>query len=286
MNQTTIKNSFIIKDGHGLHSGEKTDLYFFPAPENHGIVFYRGDKKVRIPASYQYAKSSALCTTIESEGVEVTTIEHLLSVCNGLGIDNLLIELHSLEVPIMDGSGYDFYTALQDIGLKQLDTPKKVVKVLEPVTYEYNDITIFILPSDKSNFTFSIDYNHRQIGQQEMTFQLTEKNYIENIAKAKTFGFRRDYQELLNQGLVKGGNNKNAIILDEEGNIENLEEMTWLNEPNLHKILDQVGDFYLANNHRIIGDVFCHKSGHSTHLAFIRYMMDECPNSFTVIDYD
>jgi UDP-3-O-[3-hydroxymyristoyl] N-acetylglucosamine deacetylase len=218
--------------------------------------------------------------------VEVATIEHLLSVCNGLGIDNLLVELHNLEVPIMDGSGYEFYAGFQDAGIKQLNVSKRVLKVLEPVTYQQGEITIFILPSDKSNFTFSIDYDHKQIGQQEVSFQLTEKNYIENIAKAKTFGFRKDYQKLLDQGLVKGGNSKNAIILDEEGNIENMEEMTWLNEPNLHKILDQIGDFYLANNLRIIGDVFCHKSGHSSHLAFIRHLMNECPDSYVVINTD
>lgn len=286
MNQTTIKNSFILKGGVGLHSGEKTDLYFFPAPENHGIVFYRGDKKVKIPASYQYAKNSSLCTTIENEGVEVATIEHLLSVCNGLGIDNLLVELHNLEVPIMDGSGYEFYAGFQDVGIKQLHVSKRVLKVLKPVTYQQNEITIMILPSDKSTFTFSIDYDHKQIGQQEVCFQLTEKNYVENIAKAKTFGFRKDYQKLLDQGLIKGGSSKNAIILDEDGNIENMEEMTWLNEPNLHKILDQIGDFYLANNLRIIGDVFCHKSGHSSHLEFIRHLMNECPDSYVVVNTD
>lgn len=286
MNQTTIKESFILKGGKGLHSGEKTDLHFFPAPENHGIVFYRGDKNVRIPANYQYARSSTLCTTIENEGIEVATVEHLLSVCNGMGIDNLLVELHNVEVPILDGSGFEFYEGFQDAGLKQLSAPKKVLKILEPITFQDGDITIFILPSDKSFFTFSIDYKHKQIGQQEVSFLLTEKNYVENIARAKTFGFRKDYKKLLDQGLIKGGNSKNAIILDEEGNIENMEEMTWLNEPNLHKILDQIGDFYLADNYRIIGDIFCHKSGHSSHLAFIRRMMMQCPNAYALVEYD
>ncbi len=283
MNQTTIKDSIILKGGVGLHSGEKTDLFFFPAKEDHGIVFYRGDKKVKIPANYKYAKPSNLCTTIENEGVEVTTIEHLLSVCNGLGIDNLLIELHGIEVPIMDGSGYEFFTALQSAGLRQLSSPRKVIKILETVTYQDNEITIFASPSDKSNFTFSIDFDHKQIGQQEVSFQLNERNYAENIAKAKTFGFRKDYEMLLNQGLAKGASDKNAIILDDTGNIENMEAMTWLNEPNLHKILDQIGDFYLANNFRIIGDVFSHKSGHSSHLAFIRKLMDECTDKYMII---
>lgn len=284
MNQTTIKESFILKGGVGLHSGEKTDLYFFPAPENHGIVFYRGDKKVKIPATYRYAVPSALCTKITNEGVEVTTIEHLLSVCNGMGVDNLLVEIHNLEVPILDGSGIEFYSGIQDVGLKQLDAPKKIIKILESISYQENGITIFITPSDSSNFTYSIDYDHKQIGQQEVSFQLTERNYTDQIAQAKTFGFRRDYETLLEKGLVKGGNNRNAIILDEEGNFENMEAMTWLNEPNLHKILDQIGDFYLADNLRIVGDLFSHKSGHSSHLAFIRYLMEECQDKYALVD--
>ena len=284
MNQTTIKNSFILKGGQGLHSGQKTDLFFFPAEENHGIVFYRGDRKVKIPASFRYAEPSPLCTTIINDGVEVTTIEHLLSVCNGLGIDNLLIELHSAEVPILDGSGFEFYSGFQDVGIKQLSAPKKVLKILETISYQQDEITIFISPSDKSNFTFSIDFEHKQIGQQEVSFHLTEKNYVEKIVRAKTFGFRKDYQSLLEKGLAKGGNSKNAIILDENGDIENIEEMTWLNEPNLHKILDQIGDFYLADNIRIIGDLFCHKSGHASHLAFIKKMMNEHQDQFMIVE--
>ncbi len=284
MNQTTIKEPFILKGGVGLHSGEETDLFFFPAEENQGITFLRSDKDVKIPANYKYAKSSALCTTIENEGVEVSTIEHLLSVCNGIGIDNMTIEIKSGEVPIMDGSGYDFYNKLQQTGLKQLDTPKKVLKVTDTIAYQQDDIIIYITPSEQSSFTFSIDFDHQQLKQQEYNFQLTEKNYAEKIAKAKTFGFRKDYHRLKNQGLIKGGSEKNAIILDEEGNFENMEAMTWLNEPNLHKILDQVGDFYLADNLRIIGNVFSHKSGHASHLAFIRYLMEECTDKYVIME--
>lgn len=284
MNQTTIRDSLILKGGKGLHSGEETDLFFFPAEADHGIVFLRGDKKVKIPATYKYARPSALCTTIFNDGVEVATIEHLLSVCNGMGIDNLLVELHGPEVPIMDGSGYEFYLGFQDVGIKQLDAPKKYLKILEPISYQHEEITIYITPADTPSFTFSIDYDHKQIGQQEVSFQLNERSYADNIAKAKTFGFRKDYEKLLKQGLVKGGSEKNAIILDDKGNIENMDAMTWLNEPNLHKILDQIGDFYLANNYRIVGNVFSHKSGHSSHLAFIQTMMNECSNRFVVVE--
>ncbi len=284
MNQTTIKSSCMLNQGIGLHSGQKTALYFHPAPEDHGIVFFRSDKDVHIPATYQYALPSTLCTTIQEQGVKVSTIEHLLSVCNGLGIDNLLIELDAEEVPILDGSGIEFYQVLKKAGIRQLSSPKKVIHINKPISYQKDDITIYATPSNQSDFTFSIDFDHEQIGQQEYSFVLTENNYLEEIVEAKTFGFRKDYDKYKQQGLIKGGDETCAIILNEKGDFDNPEVLTWLNEPNLHKILDQIGDFYLANNLRIKGSIFSHKSGHSSHLAFIHYMMDECADKYSIIE--
>jgi len=284
MNQTTIKDSCMLPGGVGLHSGQKSNLLFYPAPANHGIVFYRSDKDVNIPANYRFAKPSPLCTTIENEGIGISTIEHLLSVCNGMGIDNLLIEIQAEEVPIMDGSGLEFHKFLKQTGLKQLDEPRRVIKITDTIKYEENDILIYATPSEESTFTYSVDYDHKQIGQQEYSFRLTERNYEEKIVMAKTFGFMKEVTSLQEQGLIKGGSRDNAIILNEDGNFENIEVMTWLNEPNLHKVLDQIGDFYLADNMRIIGNIFSHKSGHSSHLAFIQYMMEECTDQFTIIE--
>ncbi|MFH2131864.1 MAG: UDP-3-O-acyl-N-acetylglucosamine deacetylase, partial [bacterium] len=151
MNQTTIKTSCMLNKGAGLHSGQKTTLYFHPAPADHGIVFFRSDKNVNIPANFRYARPSALCTTIENQGVQVSTIEHLMSVCNGLGIDNLLVELDAEEVPIMDGSGLEFYRMLKKAGIRQLDVPKKIIEIQHPISYQQDDITIYITPSNNSN---------------------------------------------------------------------------------------------------------------------------------------
>lgn len=284
MNQTTIKSSCMLSKGIGLHSGQKTALHFHPAPENHGIVFFRADKDVKIPATYRYAVPSTLCTTIKNDGVQVSTVEHLLSVCNGLGIDNLLVELNSEEVPIMDGSGLEFYQVLKKSGIRQLNAPKRIIQIEKPISYQEGDITIYATPSNQSDFTFSIDFDHEQIKQQEYSFVLTEKNYQDEIVEAKTFGFRKDYDKYKNLGLIKGGNETNAIILNESGDFDNPDVLKWLNEPNLHKVLDQVGDFYLADNLRIRGAIFSHKSGHSSHLAFINYMMNECTNRFSIIE--
>ena len=246
MYQTTIKTPSLINGGVGLHSGKKTNLAFHPAPANHGIVFYRSDKNVKIPATYNYVKPSSLCTAIEKDGVQVSTIEHLLSVLNGIGIDNLLVELQNEEVPIFDGSGFEFYKNLSETGIKELDEPKRAIKITDSVVYEKDNIRIILTPSDQSNFTFSIDFDHKQVGSQEFTFLLNENNYHEQIVRAKTFCMERDIQPMKDQGLIKGGNKENAIILKDDGEFDNLDVLTWLNEPNLHKILDQVGDFYLA----------------------------------------
>ncbi|MCP4296631.1 MAG: UDP-3-O-[3-hydroxymyristoyl] N-acetylglucosamine deacetylase, partial [Proteobacteria bacterium] len=262
----------------------KTNLCFYPAPTDHGIVFLRSDKDVRIPATYQYAKQTPLCTTIEYEGVFVETIEHLLSVCHGMGIDNLLVELSNDEVPIFDGSGYEFYKSLQQAGIKQLDSPRKGIRINSPVTFDSDGITIYVTPSESSVFTFSIDFDHPQVGVQEVTFDLNEQNYSEQIVKAKTFCLEKDIPKMKKAGLVKGGSEKNAIILDEFGEFKNLDVMTWLNEPNLHKLLDMIGDFYLAGNCPILGNIFCHKSGHSSHYTFIKYLMDECQDKYDIVE--
>lgn len=284
MNQTTIKESCILQGGVGLHSGKETRLYFFPAEADHGIVFYRSDKNVKIPATYQYAHPSPLCTKIENEGVTVETIEHVMSVCNALGIDNLLIELHSQEIPIMDGSGLDFYNILHSAGIKQLNKPRKVIRITDRITFQKDDVFIYATPSPNPVFTFSIDFDHEQIGKQEYTFQLSEVNYVNQIVKAKTFCLERDIEKMRSMGLIKGGTTENAVVLNEDGYFDNMEVLTWLNEPNLHKILDQIGDFYLADNMRINGHIFSFKSGHSTHLAFLQHMFNNCRDKFEVVE--
>lgn len=282
MNQTTIKESCVLTGGVGLHSGKKAAIYFYPAPANHGIQFFRSDKNITIPATYQHAESSALCTTITKNGIKITTIEHVMSVCNGLGLDNLLIEITEEEVPILDGSGLFFYQKLSQVGVKILDEPKKVIRITDTVSFNQDNIAIYVTPSNQPVFTFSIDYEHQQIGQQEYTFQLNETNYKDQIVQAKTFCLEKDIQKMQDMGLIKGGSKESAIILNENGDVDNMEVMTWLNEPNLHKILDQVGDFYMANNMRIIGNTYSHKSGHAANLAFITYLMDECQDNYVI----
>lgn len=282
MNQTTLRETCLINGGVGLHSGQKTNLAFHPAPADHGIIFHRIDENVKIPANYRFAESSPLCTTLLKDGVKLTTVEHLLSVLSGMGVDNLLVEVAAEEIPIMDGSGWEFFEKFKQVGLMELDKPKRAIRITEPVSYEQGDIQILATPSASSEFTFAIDFDHQQLGQQEYHFTLTEPNYEEQIVRAKTFCMERDIPKMQEMGLVKGGSEKNAIILSDEGGFKNMEAMTWLNEPNLHKILDQIGDFYLADNLRILGSFYSHKSGHATHLAFVKHLLTET-NSWEMV---
>ncbi|MDT8447072.1 MAG: UDP-3-O-acyl-N-acetylglucosamine deacetylase [bacterium] len=284
MNQTTLKDSLMITGGVGLHSGRPTRLVFYPGQADQGIVFHRLDKDVKIPATYQYAKTSPLCTTLQHQGVELQTVEHLLSVCNGMGIDNLEVELESEEVPIFDGSGFEFFQRFSEVGLQQLDQPRKAIKLTKPVRYAQGEIEILATPADSPSFTFSIDFDHAQVGAQEFQFSFTEANYKDQIVQAKTFCLERDVEAARAAGLIKGGSEENAIVLGRDGQFKNMEVMTWLNEPNLHKILDQIGDFFLADNRRLIAAVFSHKSGHAANLQFIRHLMLERQDAWELVE--
>ncbi len=279
----TIKESCLLSGGQGLHSGLKTQLAFHPAPADHGIIFYRRDQNVKIPATWQYARSSPLCTTLEEAGVKLNTVEHLLSVCSGMGIDNLLIELAADEVPIYDGSGWVFYEKFSQVGLAELEGAKKALRVLKPIQWSQGEIQIAATPSEETNFTFSIDFEHDQIGRQEFQFHFTPANYAEQIVRAKTFCREEDIPKMRAACLIKGGSEKNAIILGKQGGFQNIENLTWLNEPNLHKILDQIGDFFLADNLRILGNFFSHRSGHASHLAFLKYLLQERTDAWEIV---
>ena len=283
MNQTTLKESCLLTGGVGLHSGRRTQLAFHPAPAGHGIIFHRLDQDVKIPATWRYALVSPLCTTLENQGVKLTTVEHLLSVASGMGIDNLLIELDAEEVPIYDGSGWTFFEKLQEVGLQELDAPKKAVRLTKPVQWNKGEITIAATPSKEPHFTFSIDFDHAQVGAQEFSFHFTPAHYQEQIVKAKTFCREADIPKMRELGLIKGGSEESAIILDEQGGFKNLGNLTYLNEPNLHKILDQIGDFYLADNLHLLANFYSHKSGHASHLEFLRFLFETRQDAWEIV---
>ncbi len=284
MQQTTISKSFIVKGGVGLHSGIKSDLFIYPAPANTGIVFYRRDKNVSIPANYKYGKVTPLATKLEKDGVSIQTIEHFLASCNALEIDNLLVEISSPEIPLYDGSALVYYEKLAQAGIEELGETRKVIKIIKPISYTKGNITMTAVPAENTVFAFDISFEHNQLQEQNFSVLLTKKNFEEKIMKAKTFALEDHIHEAIKNGLIRGANEESGIILNNEGVISNMEVMTWLNEPNRHKILDQIGDFYLANNLRILGHFVTSYGGHKSNLDFITQLMDHNIDSRIITD--
>jgi UDP-3-O-[3-hydroxymyristoyl] N-acetylglucosamine deacetylase len=231
--------------GIGLHKGEPIKIILEPLPEDSGIVFYRSDEAVTIEAKPENVINTQMATVIGKDGVYVSTIEHLLSAVYSYGIDNIRITLDANEVPIMDGSGVSFCILLDEAGIKEQDAPKKVMKIKKAVEVKHGDKYAKVEPShSSSSYDFTINFPHPSIGEQNYTFHFSKKGYVEDIAKARTFGFLKDVQMLRAQNLALGGSLENAIVLDDK-KILNSEGLRYDDEFVRHKILDAIGDLSL-----------------------------------------
>ncbi len=246
--QNTLQKTVTLK-GVGLHSGKPITLSLIPASENAGIVFVRTDvngKNNVIPALWNAVKDTQLCTVIGNEdGVSVGTIEHLMSALRGLNIDNARIELDGAEVPIMDGSAQAFIDAIQTAGIKQQNSPRRVIRILKDVTVEKDGKTVTLSPSDTATFGGEIDFDHPEIGRQSHEVQLLNGNFVHDIANCRTFGFLHEVEWMRSQGLALGGSLDNAIVLDKE-KVMNPGGLRRADEFIRHKLLDAIGDLYLA----------------------------------------
>lgn len=267
---TSVQNQHTVRDhieicGTGLHSGAETILRIHPAKEDHGIIFVRSDvsdRNNRIPALWNSVVDTQLCTVIGNEdGVTVGTIEHLMAALHALNIDNAMIELDGPEVPILDGSSAVFVDALLKTGIKAQEASRKIIKILEPIQYEEDGKTVTLLPADDSSYKMDIDFDHQSIGKQSYTCALDAKIFAADIAKARTFGFVHEVNHLRSLGLCLGGSLENAIVLDEE-KVLNPEGLHHEDEFARHKVLDAIGDLYLAG-HSILGAYKGYKAGHA-----------------------
>lgn len=269
MKQTTIKKTIQL-EGIGIHSGKNVRLRFLPAPTNYGIVFRRVDFSipVEIPAKTVNSTPTNLCTTIQKNGVEVKTIEHLMAAVNALEIDNLVVEINGEEVPIMDGSALPFYQELKNAGTKIQNQTRKYIKILAPIHCSEDNRSASLLPAPTSSFSFYIEFNHQAIGIQEFNACLSREVFHQQISSARTFGFEQDVRKLREAGLALGGSHENAIVLGENGKVLNKDGLRFSNEFVRHKILDSVGDLALAG-YRIIGHYHGIKSGHAMNHALL-----------------
>ena len=251
--------------GTGLHSGAETILRIHPAKIDNGIVFVRKDVSDRnnlIPALWDRVVDTQLCTVIgNKDGVTVGTIEHIMAALNALGISNAMIELDGPEVPIMDGSSRPFIEAIERVGVQTQDAPLKVIKILEDIVYEEDDKVVRLTPADTSAFAITIDFAHQSIGRQSYALTLDDNAFSNEISDARTFGFAHEVNYLRSLGLCLGGSLENAVVLD-ENKILNPEGLRHQDEFARHKLLDAVGDIFLAG-HRIIGAYEGYKAGHA-----------------------
>ncbi|WP_202838993.1 UDP-3-O-acyl-N-acetylglucosamine deacetylase [Luteimonas saliphila] len=272
--QRTIKN-VIRATGVGLHSGEKVFLTLRPAAPDAGIVFRRVDLDpvVEIPASGDLVSETTLCTGLARDGAKVQTVEHLMSALAGLGIDNLYVELSAAEVPIMDGSSGPFVFLLQSAGIVEQDVPKRFIRIMRPVEVREGDKIARFEPYDGFRLGFTVQFDHPAIPQSRSRAQIefSTESYIREVSRARTFGFMRDLEYMRERNLGLGGSMDNAIVLD-EFRVLNDDGLRYADEFVRHKILDAVGDLYLAG-HPILGAFEGYKSGHALNNKLVRALL-------------
>jgi UDP-3-O-[3-hydroxymyristoyl] N-acetylglucosamine deacetylase len=269
--QRTLRRA-ISCAGIGLHSGKKVTLSLKPAPADAGITFRRSDiGGLEVPAKVSHVGGINLATGLRGgDAVRVDTVEHLLAAFVSLGIDNAIVELNSPEVPIMDGSAAPFIYLIQEAGVKPLQSPRRYLKVLRPMSLSRGDKRIALYPSDHFKITYSIAFDHPLLRHQSRTIRLSEESFIEEIAPARTFGFLEDVEMMRQQGLALGGSLENAIVIGETGVLNNA--LRFDDEFVRHKILDVIGDMALIG-YPLIGHLVAHRGGHALHTEFAAHVM-------------
>jgi UDP-3-O-[3-hydroxymyristoyl] N-acetylglucosamine deacetylase len=264
LRQRTLK-SLISASGVGLHTGRKVKMVLRPAPVDTGIVFRRIDlpTPVDLPARADLVGEARLASTLVKGEVKIHTVEHLMSALAGLGVDNAFIDLDAAEVPIMDGSAAPFALLVQQAGIEAQPAAKKFLRVKKLVEVKEGDKWARLEPYEGYRLSFSIDFKHPVIERttQSVMLDFAETSYLKEIARARTFGFMHDIEDLREGGLALGGGLDNAVVLDEY-RVLNAEGLRFADEFIRHKLLDAVGDLYLLGR-PLLGAFSAHKSGHA-----------------------
>ncbi len=290
LKQRTIKQP-VKTIGIGLHSGTKVELTLRPAPANTGIIFRRIDLEpmVDIPASATGIGDTRMASVLQQGAARVSTVEHLMSACAGLGIDNLYVDLTAEEIPIMDGSAASFVFLLQQAGLEELNTPKRFIRVKKMVEVREGEGAkekwARLEPYEGFKLKFFIEFKHPAV---DATGQIAEvdfgiESYVKEIARARTFGFMQDVETLRGMGLARGGSFENAIVMDEY-RILNVDGLRYENEFVRHKILDAIGDLYLVG-YPLIASYTAHKSGHGMNNQLLRALLAQ-PDAYEIVSFD
>ena len=280
--QRTLAQKAVVT-GLGIHSGKRVTLSLYPASSDCGIQFKRidlGENTPPLKACATKVGATENNTTIGQGENVVHTVEHLLSVLYGLGINNVYCEIDGPEVPIMDGSGASFMFLLREAGIATLNKMKKFMVILETVRVEVEDKWATIGPSSKFIVDSTIAFPHPKIKNQQKLFEFSCQNYIDEIVRARTFGLLKDLDMLKRKGLIKGGSLNNAIVLD-EFKVMNEDGLRFKDEFVRHKILDILGDVALLG-HELVGKITTYKSGHNLHNLLCRKLLT-MPSAFAIV---
>jgi UDP-3-O-[3-hydroxymyristoyl] N-acetylglucosamine deacetylase len=277
--------------GVGLHSGQRVELTLRPAQPDTGIVFRRVDlpQPVDIPITATAVTDTRLASTISNGGAKVFTVEHLMSACAGLGIDNLYIDITAEEVPILDGSASSFVFLLQSAGIVEQNAPKRFIRVLKTVEVREGEGANVkwarLDPHHGYKLSFEIDFRHPAVDStgQSVVFDMDVNDYTRDIARARTFGFTRDVEMLRANGLALGGGLDNAIVMDDY-KVLNSDGLRYDDEFVKHKILDAMGDLFLIGK-PLLASYVAFRSGHAMNNLLLRELLSQ-PDAYEVVTFD
>ena len=277
--QRTLKQE-VTFSGIGLHTGRQATVTLKPAPRDTGTIFHRLDRSMVIRSHIGAVTDTAFATTLGNGQIRIKTVEHMLAVLAGLGIDNVIIEIDGPELPILDGSSTELVGIILKAGIAKQAKKRPYMRIIKPLTMDDGHSEVSVLPYDGRKITYRIHFNHHLLGEQHMSIELNEETFIKEIAPARTFGFLKDVEYMMAQGLAKGGSLNNAIILTDKG-VVNSTGLRFKDEFVRHKILDLIGDFSLIG-FPIHGHVYADKSGHSTNLKFMKKLL-ACPECWEIV---
>ena len=277
--------------GVGLHSGQRVELILRPAPPDTGIVFRRIDlpQPVDIAVSATAVTDTRLASTISCGQARVFTVEHLMSACAGLGLDNLYIDITAEEVPILDGSAASFVFLLQSAGIALQQAPKRFVRILDTVRISEGEGANLkwaqLSPYEGYKLSFEIDFDHPAVDStgQRVEFDMGQNSYVRDIARARTFGFTKDVEMMRANGVALGGGLDNAIVMDDY-KVLNAEGLRYNDEFVKHKILDAMGDLYLLGK-PLIGAYSAFRSGHALNNKLLRQLLAQ-PQAWEVVSFE
>jgi UDP-3-O-[3-hydroxymyristoyl] N-acetylglucosamine deacetylase len=277
--------------GVGLHSGQRVELTLRPAPADTGIVFRRVDlpEPVDIPVKAESVTDTRLASTISVGHAKVHTVEHLMSACAGLGIDNLYVDITAEEVPILDGSASSFVFLLQSAGVVEQKAPKRFIRVLKPVQVSegegQNIKWARLEPFHGYKLSFEIEFHHPAVDStgQQVVFDMSEGVYARDIARARTFGFTKDVEMMRANGLALGGGLDNAIVMDDY-KVLNADGLRYDDEFVKHKILDAMGDLYIVG-HPLLAAYSAFRSGHAMNNQLLRALLAQ-PDAYEIVTFE